>query len=96
MGFWELDVDLTQDHFSNFGLLLAFQVDLAYLADRYHQLQQVYHPDRFVSGTDAEQRVAVQTASYLNQAYTILRCPFFCLVVQQNADPKAEGCQIKN
>jgi molecular chaperone HscB len=68
-------MDLTQDYFSHFGLPLAFQVDLVFLADRYRQLQQVYHPDRFISGTDVEQRVAVQKASYLNQAYAILRCP---------------------
>ena len=68
-------MDLTQDYFSNFDLPANFQVDLSALASRHLQLQQIYHPDRFVAGTAAEQRVAVQTASYLNQAYAVLRSP---------------------
>jgi len=68
-------VDLSKDYFSNFGFTVAYQIDLAALADQHRQLQQIYHPDRFVAGTDAEQRIAVQTASYLNQAYAVLRSP---------------------
>jgi molecular chaperone HscB len=68
-------VDLTKDYFSNLGLPCRYQIDMAVLADTHRQLQQVHHPDRFAADTDAAQRRAVQTASYLNQAYAVLRSP---------------------
>lgn len=68
-------MNLSKDYFSSYDLPIAFQVDLTALVDRHRQLQQIYHPDRFAVATDAEQRVAVQITSYLNQAYGVLRSP---------------------
>jgi molecular chaperone HscB len=68
-------VDLTKDYFSNFGLPCRYHMDMAGLAHAHRQLQQAHHPDRFAAGTEAEQCKAVQTASYLNQAYGVLRSP---------------------
>lgn len=68
-------MDLTKDYFSNLGLPCSYQIDLAALADSHRQLQQAHHPDRFAASGEAEQRQAVQTASYLNQAYGVLRSP---------------------
>ncbi|MGB0445801.1 MAG: Fe-S protein assembly co-chaperone HscB [Pseudomonadales bacterium] len=68
-------MDLTKDYFSNLGLPCSYQIDLAALADSHRQLQQAHHPDRFAASDEAEQRQAVQTASYLNQAYGVLRSP---------------------
>ena len=68
-------MDLTKDYFSILGLPCCYQIDMVALADAHRQLQQAHHPDRFAAGTAAEQRGAVQTASYLNQAYAVLRSP---------------------
>ena len=68
-------MDLSLDYFSNFAIRRSFEVDLSALAERHRQLQQQYHPDRFAAASAAEQRVAVQIASYLNQAYAVLRSP---------------------
>jgi len=38
-------------------------------------LQQEFHPDRFASKGDVDKRLAVQTASLINQAYDTLKSP---------------------
>jgi len=68
-------MDISQDYFACYGLPKGFEVDLAGLRQLHRQLQQQYHPDRFVSHGDAEQRRAVQTTAYLNQAYATLGEP---------------------
>lgn len=63
------------NYFELFDLPSVFQVDSALLAERYRQLQQVYHPDRFAGQSAREIRVAVQKASLVNQAYETLKSP---------------------
>ena len=70
-----MQVDLSADHFALFGLERGYPLDLARLTARYRELQQVLHPDRFVSAPDAERRWSVQAASRVNDAYTTLRTP---------------------
>ena len=64
-----------QNHFALFHLPQQFAVDAAALDRAYHEVQNQVHPDKFVSGTDAEKRVAMQWATRANEAYQTLRQP---------------------
>jgi molecular chaperone HscB len=68
-------MDISQDYFSCYSLPRTFELDLGVLRQSHRALQQEYHPDRFVSFGDAQQRVAVQTTAYLNQAFATLSAP---------------------
>ena len=48
---------------------------MAALDDAYRSVQGQVHPDRFASGTAAENRVAMQWATQANEAYRTLRSP---------------------
>lgn len=63
------------NYFELFDLPPEYRVDAALLAERYRQLQQVYHPDRFAGKSAREIRVAMQKASLVNQAYETLKSP---------------------
>ena len=63
------------EYFAMFGLQPAFAIDLAELAVTYRQLAKDVHPDRFSSGTAAEQRQAVEHAAQLNDAFQTLKSP---------------------
>lgn len=67
--------DLSTDYFSLYSLPRDFEVNLKELKSRYLDLQQQYHPDRFASASESEQRQAVQRTAYLNQAYETLKSP---------------------
>jgi molecular chaperone HscB len=45
------------------------------LGVRYRKLQQEFHPDRYATKSDVERRVAVQAASFINQALDTLKSP---------------------
>ena len=66
---------LSSDFFEIFAIPVAWQVDTSQLQSRYLKLQQEFHPDRFASHSDTEKRLAVQTASLINQAYDTLTSP---------------------
>lgn len=68
-------VDFSKNYFELFGLPVGFRVDKAALAERYRELQKLVHPDRFASGSEAEQRVSLQQTTQLNEAYATLREP---------------------
>jgi molecular chaperone HscB len=65
----------TQNYFELFDLPPRFDVDLAKLADAYRRLQKQIHPDKFSGQPASEQRMAVQYASQVNQAFNALRHP---------------------
>jgi molecular chaperone HscB len=50
-------------------------VDLEALETRYHELQREVHPDRFAAASEAEQRVSMQLATRVNEAYQTLKSP---------------------
>lgn len=50
-------------------------MDLALLADRYHGMQREFHPDRYAGKPAQEQRLAVQYATVINQAFSELKSP---------------------
>jgi len=64
-----------QNHFELFNLLKQFAVDAAALDSAYRDVQSRVHPDKFVSATDAEKRVAMQWATRANEAYQTLKNP---------------------
>jgi molecular chaperone HscB len=61
--------------FALFGLPERFAVDLAQLDAKWKQLQGAAHPDRFATETAAAQRVAMQWAIRINEAYRRLKDP---------------------
>ncbi len=66
---------LSSDFFDIFAIPVAWQVQRSHLDARYRTLQQEFHPDRYASKGDVEKRLAVQTASLINQAYETLKSP---------------------
>ena len=63
------------DHFQLFDLPPRFELDMAALDSAYRSVQGQVHPDRFASGTAAENRVAMQWATQANEAYRTLKSP---------------------
>lgn len=64
-----------ENHFALFQMTPAFAIDAAQLDAAYRELQARVHPDKFVSSTDAEKRVAMQWATRANEAYQTLKHP---------------------
>lgn len=67
--------DFRQNHFDLFGLAHTFQIDIAQLEQQYHALQTLVHPDKSAHLPDAEQRLAMQRATLVNEAYQTLHNP---------------------
>ena len=67
--------DFQQNHFDLFGLAQSFQIDIAQLEQQYRALQTLVHPDKSAHLADAEQRLAMQRATLVNEAYQTLRNP---------------------
>jgi molecular chaperone HscB len=63
------------NHFEMFNLPEQFALDSADLQQRYRQLQQTLHPDRFANASERDRLLAVQRSAQLNDAYTTLRSP---------------------
>lgn len=67
--------DFQQNHFDLFGLAQSFQIDIAQLEQQYRALQTLVHPDKSAHLPDVEQRLAMQRATLVNEAYQTLRNP---------------------
>ncbi|MDH5484705.1 MAG: Fe-S protein assembly co-chaperone HscB [Gammaproteobacteria bacterium] len=65
----------SRNFFEIFQVPAGFVVDFDKVDPLYRELQKSYHPDRFVSSTDQERRLAIQNASLINQAYQTLKEP---------------------
>lgn len=68
-------LDFYQTFFQLFGLTQSFSLDGAALEQHYRTLQMRVHPDKAAHLSDAEQRVAMQQATFVNEAYQTLRSP---------------------
>ena len=68
-------MDFTQTYFQIFQLDRTFQVDQEILTQRFHELQLSVHPDKFVTSTDQEKRLAVQWSTQINIAFDTLKNP---------------------
>lgn len=66
---------LNDDDFTLFGLSPRFALDRAALDDCWRALQAQVHPDRFVAEGAAAQRIAMQWAVRVNEAYQRLKDP---------------------
>lgn len=62
-------------HFELFGFPQSFDIDLDRLDRTYRELQRTLHPDRFANTSDYEQRLSVQKAAWVNEAYQALKDP---------------------
>ena len=68
-------MNLGDDHFTLFGLPARQALDRAELDARRRDLQARVHPDRFASEGAAAQRLAMQWAVRVNEAYACLKDP---------------------
>jgi molecular chaperone HscB len=66
---------LASDDFELFGVPRRFEQDRAVLDARWRALQAEVHPDRFAAEGAAAQRVAMQWAVRVNEAYQRLKDP---------------------
>ena len=66
---------LQDDDFTLFGLPQRHALDRADLDQRWRDLQSQVHPDRFASEGAAAQRIAMQWAVRVNEAYQRLKDP---------------------
>lgn len=62
-------------YFALLDLKPHFDIDLTDLAIRYRQKAATVHPDRFVTASEREKRIALQQSANLNDAYQILKTP---------------------
>ncbi len=70
-----MSFDLSSDFFHLFGIPVSFSVDTGALMQRYRELQQVVHPDRFASSSEQERRLSLQYATHINEGLRILKDP---------------------
>lgn len=68
-------MSIAENYFELFGLEPAYTLDMHKLAERFRELQKIYHPDRQAGKTPQEIRLSVQRASLVNQGYEALRSP---------------------
>ena len=68
-------LSLAATDFALFGLPQRFALDIGRLDATWKSLQGAAHPDRFATETAAAQRVAMQWAIRINEAYRRLRDP---------------------
>lgn len=66
---------MQQNYFELFGLSLAYFIDNDKLTQAYLALQRRFHPDRYASSSAQEQRIALQYATTINEAYQCLKSP---------------------
>lgn len=66
---------LSDDDFTLFGLPQRMALDRRELDEHWRNLQATVHPDRFVAEGTAAQRVAMQWAVRVNEAYRRLKDP---------------------
>jgi molecular chaperone HscB len=63
------------DYFSFFGLGRKLGIDLQDLERRFRDLSRKFHPDYFYNAPPSERLASLEHASYLNDAYRVLRNP---------------------
>jgi molecular chaperone HscB len=61
------------NYFELFSLPVSFSIEQSQLSETYRELQQQYHPDKFVMQSDSERLVAMQKSTEINDAYQTLK-----------------------
>lgn len=69
------ELDFSADHFALFGIERAQGIDAGALEARYREVQTRVHPDKHAHASDADQRLAMQWATRVNEAYQTLKSP---------------------
>lgn len=70
-----MPIDPSKNYFELFSLPVEFDLDTGELGERYRALQAETHPDRFASSEAQAQRLSVQGATHVNEAYETLKDP---------------------
>lgn len=70
-----IDLDFSADHFALLGLSRAQGIDAPALETRFREVQARVHPDKHAHASDADQRLAMQWATQVNEAYQTLKAP---------------------
>lgn len=65
----------SKDYFDLFGLPVSYDVDSDKLAQRYRELQNTIHPDRYTTSSDQERRLSLQLTAQVNEAFQTLKMP---------------------
>ena len=65
----------SDDFFEIFAIPQSWDIDLSGLSIRYRALQQEFHPDKYSTKSQVDQRLAVQMTSLINEAFETLKCP---------------------
>jgi len=88
----------TSNYFELFGLPPRFSIDLATLESTFRRLQGELHPDRHVSNSEMQRRVALQLSTTVNDAYRTLRHPTSraqCLIdMAEQPEAKKSGATV--
>ncbi|AJP49371.1 hypothetical protein PG1C_03135 [Rugosibacter aromaticivorans] len=82
------------DHFALLDLPRQQGLDSDELDQRFRSLQALVHPDRYLQAGDAQQRLAMQWATRVNEAYQILKSPgqrALYLLTLLGFDPQVES-----
>lgn len=69
------DLNFNADHFELFGLPRSQGLDSAALDARFREVQSLVHPDRHAHAPAADQRLAMQWATRVNEGYQTLKSP---------------------
>lgn len=69
------ELNFAADHFALFGLPRAQTLDAAALDRCYREVQARVHPDKHAHAGEADQRLAMQWATRVNEAYQTLKAP---------------------
>jgi len=88
----------TSNYFELFGLPPRFSIDLGTLESAFLRLQGELHPDRHVSNSEMERRIALQLSTTVNDAYRTLRHPTSraqCLIdMAEQPETKKSGTTV--
>ncbi|MDO8314424.1 MAG: Fe-S protein assembly co-chaperone HscB [Rugosibacter sp.] len=82
------------DHFALLDLPRQQGLDSAELDRRFRHMQALVHPDRHVQAGDVQQRLAMQWATRVNEAYQVLKSPgqrALYLLTLLGFDPQVES-----
>jgi len=63
---------LKKNFFELFNLDISIDINKSELDERVKILQSKFHPDKYVSGSDLEKRLALQISSHVNDGHKIL------------------------
>lgn len=64
------------NYFEKFGLPKSYNINLNKLEEAFLELQQLWHPDKYLNASSEEKKHALNASLELNEAYNILKSEF--------------------